>query len=500
MSGIAIQFVSAVPPGLLVKSATPSTEAFVGAVIDAGVATVPFGGPVVGWALNGLVDALGLFPSSQPNPFTAIVNQLNVIQNLLNDLTNGVNRIQNDLAALAQQAALNAYSDSVSKADAQKNILVVQYDNMRNISNQYAKAFATTDSARNQEVLLAIKARAVAAADEVTATRILNYTATLNQFNDIIAPSGSIGTIALFRNYLFSASETGSVTYSNLTINAMWELYYRLANIQIQGLQTLIEGYHTPTNVNSTTPRDVDAAVALTKTYYNPDNPSPNGIINQQRSTLLPPTRGEILTDRVVISNDVYSAFGVRTGGVVSPNCRMWTAISPLNHSSNNGFAIPNNRASALWWPRSPANGSFADAIQTLNTQRYGGYSDWRLPSPEEVSFLLTSRAQLNKPINAANFLNQSQFQPYFSRNSHWVFALSPDGGGNPRIWFLFPTADPILANGVALTINPDGSTTPLVVGEAHYFQVSPGFNMQFSGPVPVYAIRTPTAPSYPVV
>lgn len=496
----AVRFISAVPAGLQVASASPSSDAFVGTIIESGTALLPFGGPVAGWLLNGLAEEIGLV-SSPVNPFAAVIEQLNVITSLLINLTNAVSTLQTQLTRIAQNAAGDAFANSASTADQLKNRLIVQYNNFKGIGNQYARAVATGDATQNQATLLNIQNKVIVAANNITNLTIDNYPSTLLSYNDTIAPSDHLGTIAFYRNYLYTTLPSESYAYDNMVINAMWQIYWKYANIQIQGLQTLIEAYHTPATLGTTTPRDLDAAIALTKTYYDPAlAPIPNGILNQQRTQLLPPTPGQIF-DRVVITGDIYNPLtGTRINGILSPGCRMWASVSPIN--PNSGFT---NRSSAMWWPRSSVNGNFAAAIAQLNTIRYAGFTDWRLPTPEEVwdsnnptVGLLSGRLQLAKPQAAGNYLTSANFQDYFSIQGYWMFALTPDGGGNPRIYFIFPTSEPASINGVVLTINVDASSTPTESGTIQLFKVDSTNHSQFSGPVAVYGVRTPTVPTYP--
>ena len=72
-----------------------------------------------------------------------------------------------------------------------------------------------------------------------------------------------------------------------------------------------------------------------------------------------------------------------------------------------NGQQVVLDRATGLMWQQggseSPGSSPSID-IKELNKKRFAGFEDWRLPTSEELIFLLESRGNLNRLFIATNF------------------------------------------------------------------------------------------------
>jgi serine/threonine-protein kinase len=88
--------------------------------------------------------------------------------------------------------------------------------------------------------------------------------------------------------------------------------------------------------------------------------------------------------------------------------------------------------ATNLMWQHSssPPPVTWKDAhayIQQLNTMRYGGYADWRLPTLEELASLLEpTKSQKNMYLD-----------PVFGTTQLWCWSADPAASSQETAWYV---------------------------------------------------------------
>ena len=103
------------------------------------------------------------------------------------------------------------------------------------------------------------------------------------------------------------------------------------------------------------------------------------------------------------------------------------STVSNFNISSD-GKVITDSRT-GLMWQKGYSIGKWRSALaycQTLNTESYGGYSDWRLPNKNELASLLDP-SKSEAPYS--NFPDM--------RNCYWSSSTSI-GGGSDSAWVVY--------------------------------------------------------------
>jgi hypothetical protein len=102
------------------------------------------------------------------------------------------------------------------------------------------------------------------------------------------------------------------------------------------------------------------------------------------------------------------------------------------NEYVDNGDGTVMDRATGLMWQKSGSKDRmlYENApkyIEELNSMKFAGYSDWRLPTVDELISLLEPKKQSN----------DLYISPIFDRNQWWCWSADTIKG-SPRAWYVF--------------------------------------------------------------
>jgi len=95
--------------------------------------------------------------------------------------------------------------------------------------------------------------------------------------------------------------------------------------------------------------------------------------------------------------------------------------------------ASPNN----LSWSSTGAAGSAQAWVATLNSEDYGGYTTWTLPSADQLNILFTN--ELNNPGYPSGVTNVAPFQSLNESGAYWSSTAAPNYGAGWALIFNLP-------------------------------------------------------------
>jgi hypothetical protein len=152
-------------------------------------------------------------------------------------------------------------------------------------------------------------------------------------------------------------------------------------------------------------------------------------------------------------TSNPHSYIKLGTGGVELPNdATSWLMVRDtltglvweIKHNQNGtkNYADPNDADNTYTWYNgvngTPGAGTdTVDLINDMNTQNYGGYNDWRMPTAKELAFIKDS-SRYNPAIDTAFFPN-TQADDYWSSTMY-----VNDSSYSFRVSFLYEDVDPM--------------------------------------------------------
>ena len=90
-----------------------------------------------------------------------------------------------------------------------------------------------------------------------------------------------------------------------------------------------------------------------------------------------------------------------------------------------------------LTWSPTDASGSAQAWVSTLNSEDYGGYNTWTLPSSDQLNILFTN--ELDNPLYPGAVTNIAPFLSLNESRAYWSSTAAPNYGAGWALMFNLP-------------------------------------------------------------